>query len=109
MPRPQLGRSVRVTMRASRCSLQTVTRRRGWASTLPGRCAVVVLGMSGTKRRLPPVVVGTPRTAPLTDEDRQRAVTALTAMIHEWWSDGRGRSADAGPDRGYGPTADDGR
>jgi hypothetical protein len=29
-------------------------------------------------------------------EDRQQAVTALTVMIHEWWSGNQGRSsADA--------------
>jgi len=52
--------------------------------------------MSGAKRRTPVVVVvREPRTAPLSAEDRQQAVTALAVSIHQWWSDGRGRSADA--------------
>ncbi|GIF00101.1 hypothetical protein [Paractinoplanes rishiriensis] len=61
-------------------------------SFLRGR-AVVVLVMSGAKRRTPVVVAREPTTAPLSAEDRQHAVTALAAMIHQWWSGGRGRSA----------------
>ncbi|HEY3261236.1 MAG TPA: hypothetical protein VGJ95_13365 [Pseudonocardiaceae bacterium] len=40
-------------------------------------------------------------------EDRQQAVTALVAMIHEWWSDDQGRSAGAvgGSDQRGGATA----
>jgi hypothetical protein len=53
-----------------------------------------VLVMSGAKRRTPVVVVGEPRTAPLSAEDRQQAVTALAVMIEQWWSVGRGRSAE---------------
>jgi hypothetical protein len=39
--------------------------------------------MSAVKRRTTSVVVREPRTAPMSAEDRQRAVTALAAMIHE--------------------------
>jgi len=64
--------------------------------------------MSGAKRRTPPVVVRAPRTASLSEEDRQQAVTALTVMIEQWWSV-RGRSADAdgGSDRHCGAAAGD--
>jgi hypothetical protein len=55
----------------------------------------LVLNMSGAKRRTPVVVVLGPQTAPLSAEDRQQAVTALTVLIQEWWSGGRGHSADA--------------
>ena len=46
------------------------------------------------RRRTPVVVVREQRTAPLSAEDRQQAVTAMTIMIHQWWSDRRGRSTD---------------
>jgi hypothetical protein len=42
--------------------------------------------MSGAKRRTPPVVVRAPRIASLTAENREQVVTALTAMIYQWWS-----------------------
>jgi hypothetical protein len=51
--------------------------------------------MPGAKRRTPIVVVREPRAALLSAEQRQRAVTALTVMIHEWRLGDRGRSADA--------------
>lgn len=50
--------------------------------------------MSGAKRRTPVVVVRKPRAALLSAEDRQQAVTALAVMIDQWWSGGRGRSAE---------------
>jgi len=83
-----------------------------WARRLDvprSRCdgIVVVLNMSGAKRRTPPVVVRSPRTAPLSEEKRQQAVTALTVMIHEWWSAGQSNGADAGPDRRGGTAEDD--
>jgi hypothetical protein len=43
------------------------------------------MGMPAKKRRTTPVTVRPPRTAPLSAEDHQQAVTALAAMIHEWW------------------------
>jgi hypothetical protein len=46
--------------------------------------------MPTKKRRTTPVTVRPPRTAPLSDEDHQQAVTALAAMIAEWWQ----RNAD---------------
>ena len=67
--------------------------------------AVVVLIMSGAKRRTPAVVVREPRTAPLSTEDRRQAVTAMAVMIHHWWSGGRGCSADTV--RGSDPSDDD--
>ncbi|MDT4995542.1 MAG: hypothetical protein QOH97_5434 [Actinoplanes sp.] len=33
-----------------------------------------------------PIVVHPPRTAPLSEQDRQQAVTALAALIAEWWA-----------------------
>ena len=53
------------------------------------------------------MVVQEPRTAPLSVEDRQQAVTALAVMIHEWWSDRQSRSAgaDGGSDQPGGATA----
>ncbi|GIF00091.1 hypothetical protein Ari01nite_75550 [Paractinoplanes rishiriensis] len=62
-------------------------------SVLHGR-AVVVLVMSGVKRRTPVVVVREPRAAPLSAEGRLQAVTAVAVMIDQWWSGGRGRSAE---------------
>jgi hypothetical protein len=64
--------------------------------------------MSGAKRRTPPVVVRAPWTAPLSEEHRQKAVTALTVMIDQWWSGDRGRSAsaDGGSDQHGGATGD---
>jgi len=56
--------------------------------------AVVVLNISGAKRLTPVVEVREPTTAPLSAEDRQQAVTAMAVMIHQWWSGGRGRTAD---------------
>ena len=41
--------------------------------------------MVGSKRRTTPVVVRPPRTAPLSLEDHQQAVTALATMMHQWW------------------------
>lgn len=38
------------------------------------------------KRRTTPVVVRAPRTAPLSDDDRDLAVTAIATMIALWWS-----------------------
>ena len=72
-------------------------------SFLLGR-AVVVLAMSGEKRRTPVVVVGAPRAAPLSAEDRQQVVTALAVVIQQWWSGGRGCSTDAA--RGSDPSND---
>lgn len=40
---------------------------------------------AATHRRAP-IVVRPPRTAPLSDQDRQQAVTALAMMIAEWWA-----------------------
>ena len=40
--------------------------------------------MAGSKRRTTPVVVRPPRTAPLSLEDHQQAVTALASMRHRW-------------------------
>jgi hypothetical protein len=57
--------------------------------------ALVVLTMSEAKRRTPIVVVRDPRTAPMSADDRQQAITALAVMIHEWWSGDQGRSANA--------------
>jgi len=34
-----------------------------------------------------PIVVRPARTAPLSPEDRQQAITALTVLITEWWTD----------------------
>ena|SRR6266536_3830096 len=62
-------------------------------TSLPADRFLVVTGMSAVKRRTPSVVVREPRTAPMSAEDRQQAVTALAAMIYEWWSDDQGRSA----------------
>jgi hypothetical protein len=39
------------------------------------------------KPRPGPIVVRPPRTAPLSDEQRQQAVTALAALITEWWNE----------------------
>lgn len=66
--------------------------RRGWRPRSRAAGAVVVIGMPGAKRRTPPVVVREPRTAPLSEENRQQAITALTVMIHQWRSVGQGRS-----------------
>jgi hypothetical protein len=52
-------------------------------TSLPADRFLVVTAMSAVKRRTPSVVVREPRTAPLSAEDRQQAVTALVAMIHE--------------------------
>jgi hypothetical protein len=38
------------------------------------------------KRRTTPVVVRPPRTAPLSDDDRDLAVAAIATMIALWWS-----------------------
>ena len=73
-----------------------VASRRGRPAervSFPRGHAVVVLLVSGAKRRTPVVVVRKPRTAPLSAEGRRRAVTALAVMIHQWWSGGQGRSA----------------
>jgi hypothetical protein len=54
---------------------------------LAGRSRSRVVGPSflavcrGAKRRTPRVVVREPRTAPLSEENRRQAVTALTVMI----------------------------
>jgi hypothetical protein len=64
-------------------------------TSLPADGFLAVTGMSAEKRRTPSVVVREPRTAPMSAEDRQQAVTALVAVIHERWSDGQGRSAGA--------------
>jgi hypothetical protein len=48
--------------------------------------------MSEAKRRTSIVVVRDPRTAPVSADDRQQAVTALAVMIHGWWSGDQGRS-----------------
>ena len=41
-----------------------------------------------------PIIVRPPRTAPLSDEDREQAVTALTVMITEWWEKQHSKPAD---------------
>jgi hypothetical protein len=51
--------------------------------------------MPDAKRRTPFVVMRGLGTAPMVAEDREQAVTALAALIHEWWSSDRCRSADA--------------
>ena len=75
-----------------RCDASVASRRgpalADWVAFLRGR-AVVVLVMSGAKRRIPVVVVRKPRTASLSAEDRRQSVTALAVMIHQWWSGGR--------------------
>jgi hypothetical protein len=40
---------------------------------------------SRASSRQNPITVRPPRTAPLRDEDREQAVTALAALIAEWW------------------------
>jgi hypothetical protein len=57
---------------------------------LPADGFLVVTGMSAVKRRTPSVVVRELRTASMSAEDRQQAVTALVAMIDEGWSDDQG-------------------
>lgn len=37
------------------------------------------------KIRTTPVVVEPPQTSPLSEADRRQAVTALSALIAEWW------------------------
>jgi hypothetical protein len=76
-------------------------------TSLPADGFLVVTGMSAVKRRTPSVVVREPRAAPMSAEERQQAVTALVAMIHEWWSNGQGRSDGAvgGSDQRGGATA----
>lgn len=39
------------------------------------------------KGRTKPIVVRPPLTAPLSDTDRQQAVSALASMIAAWWAD----------------------
>lgn len=41
--------------------------------------------MTVTKRRVTPVRRTEPRTVPISREDYQQAVTALAAMIQQWW------------------------
>lgn len=45
-----------------------------------------------------PIVVRPPRTAPLSDEDRQQAVTALAAMIADWWAEHQSSKRTGRPD-----------
>jgi hypothetical protein len=82
-------------------------------SIVPGWQGDRCLDMARAKRRTPVVVVvvvvvvRAPRTAPLSEENRQQAVMALTVMIDQWWSGNRGRraGADGGSDRQGGATA----
>lgn len=54
----------------------------------------------------PPVVVRAPRTASLSEEDRQQAATALMVMIERWWlARGSGGRVDDGSDRPGGAAA----
>jgi hypothetical protein len=41
--------------------------------------------MTGTRRRVTPVRLAEPRTIAISAEDYQQAVTALAAMIQQWW------------------------
>jgi hypothetical protein len=42
--------------------------------------------MTGKKRRTTPIRVGEPGVVPLSDADRQQAVTAISSMIAAWWT-----------------------
>ena len=52
-------------------------------------CGVAV-AEPNKRRRCTPVVVGPPRTVPITLEDYEKAVHAIAAMIAQWW-DANGR------------------
>jgi hypothetical protein len=79
--RTQLGMTMRHADGASARAVLSVAADR--TTSLPADRFLVVTAMSAVKRRTPSVVVREPRTAPLSAEDRQQAVTALVAMIHE--------------------------
>jgi len=64
----------------------------GWDRCLVAR-VVVGVAVRGVERRKARVVVWARWTAPRPAEDRLQAVTALTVMIGQWWSDSRSRSA----------------
>jgi hypothetical protein len=42
--------------------------------------------VTGKKRRTTPIRVSEPGVVPLSDEDRQQAVTAISSMIEAWWT-----------------------
>jgi hypothetical protein len=91
MKRTHIGMTMRHADGASARAVLSVAADR--TTSLPADRFLVVTGMSAVKRCTPSVVVREPRTAPMSAEDRQQAVTALAAMIHVWWSDDQGRSA----------------
>ena len=75
------------------------------------RLALVVLEYVGSEAPYTRRGGREPRTASMSVEDRQQAVTALVLMVHEWWSGDRGRSGGAvrGSDQSGGAAAGDQR